>query len=71
MDLVPIASRPDVAVVMLTNRLQRGLGELARENGAYTCFIKQFMSGKDLDKAIQRAMAYVGWMPKEDRYRPP
>jgi len=69
-DLVPIASRPNVAVVMLTNRLQRGLGELARQNGAYACFVKRFMSGEDLDRAIQRAVAYVGWMPKEDRYRP-
>jgi len=68
-DLVPIASRPNVPVVMLTNRLQRGLGEIARQNGAYACFVKQFMWGEDLHRAIQRAMAYVGWMPKEDRYR--
>jgi DNA-binding NarL/FixJ family response regulator len=66
-DLVPIASRPNVAVVILTNRLQRGLGEIARQNGAYACFVKQFMSGEDLDRAIQRAMAFVGQMPKEDR----
>jgi DNA-binding NarL/FixJ family response regulator len=69
-DLVPVASRPNVAVVILTNRLQRGLGEIARQNGAYACFVKQFMSGEDLDRAIQRAMAFVGQMPKEDRYRP-
>lgn len=66
-DLVPIASRPKVGVVMLTNRLQRGLGELARQNGAYACFIKQFTTGEDLDRAIQRAIAFVGQMPKEDR----
>ena len=69
-DLVPLASRPNVAVVMLTNRLQRGLGELARQNGAYACFVKQYMSGEDLDRAIQRAMAFVGNMPKEERDRP-
>ena len=69
-DLVPIASRPNVAVIVLTNRLQRGLQELARINGAYTCFVKQFMSGEDLDRAIQRAVAFVGRIPKEDRYRP-
>jgi len=68
-DLVPIAARPYVAVVMLTNRLQRGLGEIARQNGAYACFVKQFMSGEDLDRAIQRAIAFVGHMPKEDRHR--
>jgi len=69
-DLVPIASRPKVAVVMLTKRLQRGLGEIARQNGAYACFVKQSMSGEDLDRAIERAMAFVGQMPKEDRSWP-
>ena len=69
-DLVPIASRPNVAVIVLTNRLQRGLQEIARQNGAYACFVKQFMSGEDLDRAIQRAIAFVGRLPKEDRYRP-
>lgn len=70
-DLVPIASKPNVAVVMLTNRLQRGLGEIARQNGAYACFVKRFMSGEDLDKVIQHAVAFVGQTPKEDRYRHP
>ena len=69
-DLVPIASRPNVAVILLTNRLQRGLREIARQNGAYACFMKQFMSKEDLDRAIQRAIAFVGRLPKEDRYRP-
>ena len=69
-DLVPIAGRPTVAVIVLTNRLQRGLQELARQNGGYACFVKQFMSGDDLDRAIQRAMVFVGQMPKDDRYRP-
>jgi CheY-like chemotaxis protein len=69
-ELVPIACRPNVAVIMLTNRLQRGLREIARQNGALACFVKQFMSGDDLDRAIQRAMTFVGQMPKEDRYRP-
>ena len=32
-NLVPIASRPDMAIAMLTNLLQRGLGEIARQNG--------------------------------------
>src|SRR4051812_44691544 len=60
-----MASRPNVAVVMLTNRLQRGLGEVARQNGAYACFVKQFMSGEDLDRAIQRAMAFVEQSPRK------
>jgi len=69
-DLVPIASRLNLAVIMLTNRLQRELREIARQNGAYACFVKRFMSGDDLDRAIQRAIAFVGRLPKEDRYRP-
>ena len=56
-------------MVVLTNRLQRGLQELARQNGANACFVKQFMSGVDFDRAIQRAIAFVGRMPKEDRYQ--
>lgn len=34
------------------------------------CFVKQHTTGEDLDKAIQRAVAFVGQMPKEYRYRP-
>ena len=68
-DLIPIARRPSIAVLMLTNNAQRGLHQIAIQNGAYACFVKQFTSGEDLDRAILRAMAFVGWMPKEDRHR--
>ena len=70
MNLVPVASRPHVAVIVLTLMTYRGLWELAKQNGAYVCLAKKFTSGEDLDKAIQRAVAFVGEMPKEDRYRP-
>jgi len=70
-ELVPIARRPHVAVIILTLMTHRGLWELAKQNGAYVCLAKQFTSGDDLDRAIQRAVAFVGWMPKEDRYRHP
>ena len=70
MELVPHASRPHVAVVVLTLMTHRGVWELARQNGAYVCLAKKFTSGDDLDKAIQHAVAFVGCMPKEDRYRP-
>jgi len=69
-DLAPIASRPHVAVIVLTQITHRGVWELAKQNGAYACLAKNFTSGEDLDKAIQRAVAFVGQMPKEDRYRP-
>ena len=69
-DLIPIARRPSIAVLMLTNNAQRGLHQIAIQNGAYACFVKQFTSGEDLDRAILRAMAFVGWKPKEDQHRP-
>jgi DNA-binding NarL/FixJ family response regulator len=69
-DLVPMARRPHVAVIVLTQVTHRGVWELAKQNGAYACLAKSFTSGDDLDRAIQRAVAFVGQMPKEDRYRP-
>src|SRR5262245_64906372 len=69
-DLVPIARRPQVAVIVLTHMTHRGVWELAKKNGAYACFAKKFTSGDDLHKGIQRAVAFVGQMAKEDRYAP-
>ena len=69
-DLIPIAKRPRIAVLMLTNNAQRGLHQIAIQNGAYACFVKRFTSGEDLDRAVQRAIAYVGRMPKEDLHGP-
>jgi DNA-binding NarL/FixJ family response regulator len=71
MTLVPQASKPRIAVIVLTKLTHRGLWELAKNNGAYVCFAKQHTTGEDLDRAIQRAMAFVGQMPKEERYRVP
>jgi len=69
-DLVPIPSKPTVAVLVLTLLGHRTLWELAKEYGAYACFHKKHTTGEDLDRAIRRAVAFVGWMPKGDRYRP-
>jgi CheY-like chemotaxis protein len=68
--LNPIVKRPNVAVVVLTRLGLRGLWELAKTTGAYVCFYKPHTSSDDLDRAINRAIAFVGLMPKEDRYRP-
>jgi DNA-binding NarL/FixJ family response regulator len=70
LNLVPFASRPQVAVIVLTQLTHRGTWDLAKRNGACACLAKKFTSGEDLHKAIQRAIASVGQMPKEDRYRP-
>lgn len=69
-NLVPIATRPQIAVIVLTVMTHAGVWRLAKESGAYACLVKEFTSGKDLDKVIQGAVAFVGQMPKEDRYRP-
>lgn len=69
-NLVPIASKPQVAVIVLTQIPYPGVWELAKGNGAYACFHKARASGEDLDKAIQEAVAFVRQMPKDDRYRP-
>ena len=69
-ELVPIAKRPHIAVIVLTQMTQRGVWELAKQNGAYVCLAKKITSDEDLDRVIQRAVAFVGQMPKEDRYRP-
>ena len=70
LDLLPNASRPNVAVIVLSHIGYSRLWELAKENGVYACFLKQQTSAEMLDKAIQRAVACVGQMPKEDRHRP-
>ena len=69
-DLNPVARRPNVAVHILTRLSSALLWELARKNGAYACFLKQYTSQDDLDRAIQHAVTLVGLIPKEDRYRP-
>lgn len=68
-DFVPVSSKPQVAVIVLTRIEHPRVGELAKQNGAYACFVKAHTSGEDLDSAIQNAIALVRLMPKEDRYR--
>ena len=69
-NLVPIARKPSIAVIVLTQLLHRGVWEIAKQNGAYACLAKMFTSGEDLDEAIRRAVAFVSQVPKEDRYSP-
>jgi DNA-binding NarL/FixJ family response regulator len=68
--LVPIARRPNVAVIILTRLMHRGLWELVKLNGAYACVLKDHTSAEALDNTIHSAIAVVGMLPKEDRYRP-
>jgi CheY-like chemotaxis protein len=69
-DLLPIPSRPNVAVIVLTQLGYFGLWDLAKQNGVHACYLKQHTLIADLDRAIQRAVALVGLIPKEDRHLP-
>lgn len=65
----PTVKRPNVAVVGLTRLAHRGLYEIAQSIGAYVCFYKPHTSPYDLDRAVQRAIGFVGRMSKEGRRR--
>ena len=69
-NLVPIARRPNVAVIILTRLAHRGLWELVKMNGAYACLLKDHTSAEALDNTIHNGIAMIGMLPKEDRYRP-
>jgi DNA-binding NarL/FixJ family response regulator len=58
--LVPLASRPPVAVLILTRKPVRGLRDLARANGAQELLVKQQTSGEELAQVILKAIAVVG-----------
>jgi DNA-binding NarL/FixJ family response regulator len=60
LDLVPLASRPNVAVIVLTLIEHPGLHELVKQCGAHACLEKVHTSPEDLNKAIQHALALVG-----------
>lgn len=66
-ELVPVARRPQVAVVILTLMTHRAVWEIARHNGAYVCLAKKFTSGTDLDNSIRRAIEFVRLMRSEEQ----
>ena len=66
-ELVPVARRPQVAVVILTLMTHRVVWEIARHNGAYVCLAKKFTSGADLDNSIRRAIEFVRLMRSEEQ----
>ena len=68
--LVPIASRPQVPVIVLTEIPYPAVWEVAKQNGAFACLAKKVTTGEELDGTIQRAIAFVGQMPKEERFPP-
>jgi response regulator RpfG family c-di-GMP phosphodiesterase len=65
MKLIPIPSRPNVAVVVLTLMTHPGIWELAKENAAHTCLGKKFTTGEDLDRAIQLRWRLLDRCPRK------
>ena len=69
MELVPVASKPQLAVIVLTKELPRGVWELVTQMGAYACLVKPYTTGEGLDRAIQDAIEFVAMLPKPDQHR--
>ena len=65
-----IASRPNVAVLVLTLIEHPRIHSLVKQFGAHACLEKARTSPGDLGRIIHLAVAIVGEMPKEDWCRP-
>ena len=63
--LVPRPTRPSIAVIMLSHVTLSSMATLALHSGAQGFLIKSRISGDDLDRAIQKAIAVVGSTRKE------
>ena len=63
--LVPRAKRPSMAVILLSHVTLLSMAALALTSGAQDFLIKSRISGDDLARAIQRAIAVVGASGKE------
>jgi DNA-binding NarL/FixJ family response regulator len=59
--LVPRASHPEIAVIVLTRLALYSMGELAMSNGAQAFLVKSHISGDNLDWAIQKAIFAIGF----------
>ena len=57
--LVPRATHPEIAVLMLTHVTLPAMATFALNSGAQNYLIKSRVSGDYLDRAIQRAIAFV------------
>ena len=67
LQLVPRASEPEVAFIVLARAAWKTLADIAKSNGAQAYLVKHVTSGDELVFAIQKAMAAVGPMRKDRR----
>jgi CheY-like chemotaxis protein len=66
-EVVPSASQPSLAVIMLTRSAGAALADLAKTNGAQALLMKRFTSGDELVQAVRKAIAVVGPTRKDRR----
>ena len=66
--LVPCASRPEIAVIVLTGHPNPCLFELAVKNGAQAAFRKSIVCGDMLDTAILKAISKVKTKKAHQRF---
>jgi PleD family two-component response regulator len=57
--LVPIASKPEIPVILLYKIPSVALFEVAMQNGAYACIHKAAVSGDLLDRTVSKALAAI------------
>ena len=65
--VVPYASQPSMAVIMLTRTSMPALIALAKDNGAQAFLVKRLTAGDELAQVIQKAIAFVGPTHKDQR----
>ena len=63
--LVPRATHPEIAVIILTHVTVPAMATFALNSGAQKYLIKSRVSGDYLDRAIRRAIAFVGPRKKD------
>ena len=59
LELIPDRTRPDIAIIIFTRLHHPTLFNIAKDNGAQTCLLKQRTSTQELDTAIHQAIAAV------------
>ena len=64
-EVVPRASKPTIAVVLLTRAVWRPLNDLAMQHGAQAFLVKRFTTGHELVGSIQKGIARVGPIGKD------
>ena len=60
LEVVPSASQPEVAVIILARVGLKPLADIAKSNGAQAFLVKRSTAGDELVQVIQKAIATVG-----------